>query len=175
MTGASGTGTSTLGAALSARLSCAHLESDDFLWEPTWPKFRTLRPPEERIRLLLPALDDAGDWVLSGSLCGWGDPAVPRFSLVVFLTLPPDLRLARLHAREEERYRRGTGRTPEEHVAVRDGFLEWAARYDEGGMDVRSRALHEAWLAELPCPVLRLEGDLTTDERTARVLAALPR
>jgi hypothetical protein len=48
-----------------------------------------------------------------------------------------------------------------------EAFLEWAGRYDEGGLDVRSRALHEAWLAKLACPVLRVDGTLPLAETLA--------
>jgi hypothetical protein len=54
-------------------------------------------------------------------------------------------------------------------------FIEWAGRYDSGGPEMRSRAMHEAWLATLPCPVVRLEGDLSVDAGLARLQAMLPR
>jgi len=53
-------------------------------------------------------------------------------------------------------------------------FLEWAARYDEGGMDVRSLAMHERWLSARSCPILRIDGDTSVDERVAQVLKVLP-
>ena len=40
------------------------------------------------------------DWVLSGSLEGWGDVFIPVFDLVVLLTTPREIRLQRLRARE---------------------------------------------------------------------------
>ena len=56
---------------------------------------------------------------------------------------------------------------------VNEAFLEWAAQYETGRMPGRSRALHEKWLSERSCPVLRLEGDLSVAERVARVTEAL--
>jgi len=49
-------------------------------------------------------------------------------------------------------------------------FLAWAAEYDTGGPDMRSLARHLGWLAALPCPVLRLEGEMPVAEQVARVL-----
>lgn len=49
-------------------------------------------------------------------------------------------------------------------------FLEWASLYDTAGMEVRSRALHEHWMADLSCPVLKIEGDCSVNERVHRVL-----
>jgi hypothetical protein len=48
-------------------------------------------------------------------------------------------------------------------------FLEWASHYETGGVEMRSRAMHEAWLRSLPCPVLRLEGDLSVAEALRRL------
>ena len=36
---------------------------------------------------------------------------------------------------------------------------------------MRSRALHEAWVAALPGAVLRLEGDRSVDEQLAQIEA----
>ena len=162
ITGASGTGTTTLGRALARERQCAYFDSDDYYWVPTQPPYRKKREPSERVRLLERDLGDA--WVLSGSLAGWGDPLIPRFALVVFLWVPKELRLARLRLREERE-----DIPPDD----REEFLAWAAAYDEAGMEQRSRTLHEAWLATLACPVLRIEGDLTTQVRLRRVRAAL--
>lgn len=38
---------------------------------------------------------------------------------------------------------------------------------------MRSRTRHEAWLNELACPVIRIEGAHPTDEIAKRVMAAL--
>jgi adenylate kinase family enzyme len=154
---------------MATRYGHRHLDTDDFFWERTDPPYRRKRPRAERLALLRQALHEACSWVLSGSLCGWGDPLVPEFELVVFLAVPTPVRLARLEAREIGRYGRHAvapgGARHQTHVE----FLEWAGRYDTGGLEMRSRALHEAWLAALPCPVVRLEGNLTVAEQIARI------
>jgi len=50
-------------------------------------------------------------------------------------------------------------------------FIEWAAQYDTAGEHMRSLRLHQKWMATLPCRCIRLEGDLTTTERIARIEA----
>ena len=47
--GASGSGTTTLGAALGARLGWRHVDSDDLFWERTEPPFTTQRAREARL------------------------------------------------------------------------------------------------------------------------------
>ena len=48
ITGASGSGTTTLGAAAAAALGVKHLDADDFAWAPTDPPFMQRYTPEER-------------------------------------------------------------------------------------------------------------------------------
>jgi len=172
--GASGSGTTTLGRALAARLDVAHLDTDDFFWVPSDPPFETIRAQAERRALLGDALARHPGWMLSGSLCGWGDVFIPRFDLVVFVWLAPDIRMARLRAREVERYGEAAVAPGGARHAKAEAFLEWAAGYDERlEAPERSRALHEQWLAALPCPVLRLMTPATVDAHVAEVLARL--
>jgi len=171
--GASGSGTSTLGAALAGQLGCPHFDVDPFFWLPTDPPFEKARPPEARLVLLNEALDSAPAWILSGSLCGWGDPLIPRFSLVVFLWLPAGVRLARLRERERLRYGSAAIDAGGSHHERYFKFIEWASAYDEGDLSIRSRRLHETWLASLDCPVLRLEGAMPTENQIATVMRRL--
>jgi adenylate kinase family enzyme len=171
--GASGSGTTTLAAAVAAAHGHRHLDTDNFYWFRTDPPYRHVRPVEERLDLLRRALAEGPSWVLSGSLCGWGDPIIPEFDLIVFLVVPTDIRLARLRAREVQRYGREVIAPGGALHGSHTEFLDWAARYDAGGLDMRSRALHEAWLAALPGPTLRLEGDRPVAAQLARVEAAI--
>jgi len=41
-------------------------------------------------------LSSVGNWVLSGSLNGWGDPLISFFELVVFVYVPQEERIKRL-------------------------------------------------------------------------------
>ena len=170
--GASGSGTTTLASAIADERGHRHLDTDDFFWIPTNPPYREIRPRDERLALLRDALSRGVPWVLSGSLCGWGDPLIPEFDLVIFLVVSTPIRLARLRAREIARYGRqaiaGGGQLHQAHVA----FLDWAAGYDTGGSE-RNRAMHEAWVAALPGAVLRLEGDRPVGEQLARIEASM--
>lgn len=153
LTGASGSGTTTLGRALAARFAIPHHDTDDFYWAPDGAPFSQKRPPEERLRLMEAVFLPRPSWVLSGSLSGWGNALIPRFTAVVFLSVPTEKRLARLRAREAVRC--DSQGMPEADVFE---FLDWAARYDDPTFDGRSRVMHDAWLERLPCPVLRLDG-----------------
>ena len=170
--GASGSGTTTLASAITVKHGHRHLDADDFFWIPTDPPYREIRPRDQRLTLLREALGGGGRWVLSGSLCGWGDPLIPEFDLVIFLVVPSAVRLARLRARELARYGRQAIAARGTHHQTHVEFLDWASRYDAGGPEMRSRAMHETWLAALPGPVLRLEGDRPVGDQLARIEAS---
>jgi adenylate kinase family enzyme len=170
ITGASGAGTSTLGAAIAGRFGYAHLDADHYYWMPTDPPFTDKREVSERRRLLGLAMDAHPRWIVGGSLVSWGDPFIARFELVIFLYVPHDIRMARLRERELKRYgiaalAPGGGRQHEHYQE----FMTWADGYDTAGDEQRSLYLHNRWLTRLPCPVVRLEGDLTTDDRVAKL------
>ena len=71
--GASGSCTTTLGRALAAHLQCPHFDTDDYVWVSTDPLYTPQRERTERQQLLMGALTAHNSWVVSGSLCGWGD------------------------------------------------------------------------------------------------------
>ena len=90
--------------------------------------------------------------------------AIPLFDLVIFLSVPTELRLERLRRREIARY--GDRIMPGGDMCEQSqAFLEWAAAYDEGGLEMRSRRLHEQWLGALLCPIVCIEGEYTIDEQ----------
>ena len=163
--GAAGSGTSTLGNSLAKVLSHTHLDTDDYFWIS---KFTEQRLVPERIDMLRKDLSRSEQWILSGAVAGWGDCFRPYFDLVIFLWIPPKVRIARLQQREIERYGKEAlagGSRYEQSQA----FLEWASLYDHAGIEVRSKTLHEQWMAELSCPILRIEGDYSIEERVDMV------
>lgn len=168
--GASGSGTTTLGKALAARMDLVHMDTDDYFWLPTDPPYTARRPIAERLAMMNIGIDSAEKGVvISGSLTGWGDPLIPRFTRVIRLITPAEVRLARLRQREYahfgDRIREG-GDMHENHLA----FLNWAAQYDTGDVTMRSKACHDEWVRQLPCPLLRLDGTLPTDAIAAQAL-----
>lgn len=170
--GASGTGTSTLARSLADRLASQAFDTDDFFWLPSDPPFRMQRPVVDRLRLMEDVFLPRSDWILSGSLQSWGAPAMARVTHVVFLTLSAAQRLARLRARERQRF--GDRIAPGGDLeAAHRGFLDWAMAYDEGAADGRSRAGHESWLATLDVPVIRMDSGRPVAELAERALASL--
>jgi hypothetical protein len=52
-------------------------------------------------------------------------------------------------------------------------FLNWAAAYDDGDLNMRSRQRHEEWLSVLPCPIVCIEGEYAIEEQMAVLMAAI--
>lgn len=163
--GASGSGTSTLGKALAEVLPHKSLDTDDYYWIS---QFTEQRPVPERIEMLKKDLSHSEQWILSGATVGWGNCFASYFDLVIFLWIPPDVRLERLQKREIERYG-GEVLPGGEKYEQSQVFLKWASLYDHAGPEVRSKVLHEQWMDELSCPILRIEGDYSVEKCLAMV------
>jgi len=166
--GASGSGTSTLGRAIADAFGYTFMDTDNYFWMPTDPPFTTKRPREDRVALMRRDIESADNVVISGSLTDWGDELIPYFTLVIRLVTDTEIRLQRLEAREQMRF--GTRLDPgrdmyEEHLK----FMAWAAQYDDGGPNMRSKASHDAWQRLLTCPVLTLDGAASIEENLDRV------
>ena len=173
ITGASGAGVTSLGRAVANALAIPHHDTDDYLWQPTTPPFQKIRERADRLRLMNEMFLPRAEWALSGSLAGWGDAIIPAFDLVVFVTTPKAIRLQRLRAREATRYGPDAVAPGGWRHKETEEFIAWASQYEDGDLVSRSLAMHEAWLAALPCPVLRLDGSRPLPELVAEVRGAI--
>jgi len=171
ITGASGSGTTTLGKALAAALDVPQYDTDTYYWLPTDPPFSEKRPIAERLALLGPLLAHDG-WVLSGSVVSWGNPLMRFADTVVFVVTPTDIRMQRLRRRESERYGDAIAPGGRMHAGSQE-FLAWASRYDEPDFPSRSRARHEEWLRAIALPVIRVDGTRPVAELVEQVMIAL--
>lgn len=172
--GASGSGTSTLGAYISERLGYAFMDTDDFYWKPTNPPYQEARPVSERLELMKSRIAKSGDVVISGSLSGWGDDLIPLFTLAVRLFTDSAIRLERLKKREKNKFGarvEAGGDMHEEHKA----FLAWAAEYDSGDRTIRSKALHDEWQKLLTCPLIVLDGSAAVECNFEKIRTCLKR
>jgi len=163
ITGASGSGTTTLGRAIANQWAVPHADADDYFWQPTSPPYREKRTPPERISLMREVFLPRSAWVLSGSIMGWGEDLVEKIDAAVLLTLDPDSRMSRLRARERIRFRE-LAKTGGIDEAAHEEFLSWARGYDDPDFAGRNLRRHEQWLSTLPCPVLRIDSSRPVDD-----------
>jgi len=173
--GASGTGVTTLGRSLALALNIPYFDSDDYFWLASDPPFTFRRPVEERNAMITTDLAAYSSWILGGSVVHWGQGTFPPFDLVVFLRLPLELRMERLHVREEGLYGGELYENPD-RLEKFTAFMDWARDYDlQTGLANRTLKVHLDWLLGLECRILRMEGDLTTSQRMQRVMEELGR
>lgn len=177
--GGMGVGDSTLGRETARRLGWPHFDLDDFIWRwDTEIPFTVIRPRAEKIAMLKEAISYHPHFVMSGSMFSFRKEFEACFELAVFLTAPAEIRAERVRKREQKRW--GERVLPGGDMYEREGapyrdYMAWARSYDEGSEEVFSLAQHEAWIRELPCPVLRLDGTAPIEENAQRVIEALRR
>lgn len=173
--GPAGSGTTTLAFVLSKRLGLKHLDTDDYYWAKTIRPFTQKIPVPQRLEAIETAIEKLDNWVLSGSICSWGEPLITSFTHIIYLWVPWEIRKQRLERRELNRYGPDSLAPGGEMHAVNSAFMDWASKYDTAGMEQRSRVSHEHWLADLPkhLPIIRLEEELTVDLLADRVMDVL--
>lgn len=160
--GASGSGTSTLGRFIADRMDCFFMDTDDYYWQPTDPKYTTSRPIPERLELMQRDIAAHKRVVISGSLVDWGDGLIPLITLAIRVETPTAVRIARLRARERARF--GSRLDPDgDMYAQHEKFIRWAADYDEGDIHMRSKAMHDQWQKQLACPLVTVDGNLPVE------------
>jgi hypothetical protein len=79
-----------------------------------------------------------------------------------------DIRIERLEKREAERFGeriREGGDMYENHI----DFIEWAKGYDSSTAG-RCRKVHEEWLKQLKCPLLRVNGTKPVGELLNQII-----
>lgn len=170
--GASGSGTTTLGKKICEELGFTQMDTDDYFWMPTEPKFTHKRPKKERIELMKNDINKSENVVISGSLTDWGDELIPYFTLAIRIEMKQSVRIERLVNREKERYGlriEPDGDLYQHHIE----FVEWARSYDNGGLNIRSKAMHDELEKSFPCQILYLDGEDKLEDKFEKVLKAL--
>lgn len=160
--GASGSGTSTLGRFIANRMDCFFMDTDDYYWMPTDPKYTTSRPIPERLAMMRRDIAAQKRVVISGSLVDWGDELIPLFTLAIRVETATAVRIARPRARERARF--GSRLDPDgDMYAHHEKFIHWAPDYDDGDIHMRSKAMHDQWQKLLACPLVTVDGNLPVE------------
>lgn len=157
--GASGAGTSTIGRFISEKSGYFFMDTDDYFWEATDPPYQVKRKHSDRIALMKNDIANYDKVVISGSFADWGDELIPFLTLAIRVETDTAIRIDRLKKREREHFGSRIdlgGDMYETHRA----FLDWAASYDDGALNMRSKAKHDEWQKQLQCRQIVLDGSL---------------
>lgn len=161
--GASGSGTSTIGKFIADKLGYFFMDTDDYFWEPTNPPYTIKRKISDRITLMKNDIAKHSGVVISGSLVDWGDELIPLFTLVIRVETDTAIRIERLKRRERENFGNRIDFGGDMYENHRE-FLSWAASYDSGGLDIRSKAKHDEWQKQVRCHQILLDGSLPVEK-----------
>lgn len=170
--GASGSGTSTLGKAICNKLGYFFMDTDDYFWESTDPPYTTKRNIPDRITLMRKDIAKYDGVVISGSLVDWGDVLIPLFTLVIRVETDTAVRIDRLKRRERELLGNRIDPGGDMYENHRE-FIDWAASYDSGGLDMRSKSKHDEWQKQLQCRQILLDGGLPVEKNLEIILQNL--
>ncbi len=129
ITGASGSGTSTLGSAIQSCFDVNLIESDDITMLPTEPPFQFPRPTEERLPILIQKIQKDKVNVIVGSINDWGNQVIAEADMFILLYADFDIREKRIRQRELKRFGR---RLTEDAVISRNykRLIAWTRDYD---------------------------------------------
>jgi hypothetical protein len=155
-------------------LGFTFMDTDDYFWLPTEPLYTQKRDRTERIILMRQDIARADHAVVAGSLVDWGDELIGLFTLAIRLETATAIRIGRLRQRERAKF--GSRIDPSgEPVPGARGVHPWAAAYDQGGLEMRSKAKHDAWQHLLGCEQLALNGAGDLQANIGRVIEAVRR
>ena len=130
ITGASGSGTTSLGKMIAKKHDVNLIESDDLTMYDTDPPFKYPRPMDVRIKLLKKRLSREKLNIIVGSINDWGIEIINDASLFVFLYEKWSIRKERLVCRERKRF----GNELYNNLEILHNFnrlLEWTKQYDD--------------------------------------------
>ena len=114
------------------------------------------------------AVEKTKEFVMAGSMNSFHEYFDPMFLLAIYLTADPNVRVKRIHEREQKEF--GDRILPggdmyEEHQQ----FLNDAANYDGNAVSC-NKSQHELWMNQIGCPVLELDGEDSVEENAKVII-----
>ncbi len=171
--GASGSGATTIAKKVSTQVGYSHFDSDDYFWLKTDEPYTEERDKQECLDSLKTDLQSNKQWILSGSLTGWGEELLPFFDLVIFVQVPSDIRIVRLKNREIERYGDKVLPGGERYKDFVE-FIGLASKYDTETTTEKNLLKHQSFLNTVECKTILLEN-ISLEESIDEVIAQLIR
>ena len=100
----------------------------------------------------------------------------PLLDMAVFVSTPAEVCAKRVRTREHTRWGErilpggDMYKTTRFHGDVND-YIDNALRYETAEVTKFGRKLHEQWIAELPCPVICVDGTKCISKNTSWIIA----
>ncbi len=144
------------------------MDTDDYFWENSDTPYTVKRETQKRLELMKNDIAKYGNAVISGALVKWGNELIPLFTLAIRLETDVKTRIERLRNRERAKFGSRIdigGDMYETHC----NFIEWASAYDNGGLEMRSKAQHDEWQKLLKCRQIRLDGSMPAEDNFEKI------
>lgn len=168
--GPSGSGKTTLGKMVAEELGYPYFDVDDYIWrQDTKEPYTVMYSREEKIRRLTEDLLPNDYFVMAGSMSSFHYAFDDKFSMMVFLYVPPEERIRRVHNRALERF---GNRILEggDLFLNHQKFLESNRQYEtDGSPNLKEQ---KEWLQSLNCMKLTLDGCDSLQSNSDRVCKA---
>ena len=164
--GLNGAGKSTLGKALAKELGFYFIDNEDLYFpknDPDYP-YASPRSRKEVEALFESVINTHNDFVFASVHGDYGDSICPYFRYAVLISLPRDVRMARIRNRSLQKF--GNRMLPGGDLYEQEQkFFDFA----------RSRVenLVEEWAASLSCPVIRVDGTKSVVENIKFIIAQI--
>ena len=164
--GLNGAGKSTLGKALAKELGFYFIDNEDLYFpknDPDYP-YASPRTRKEAEVLLESEINAHEDFVFASVHGDYGDSICPYFRYAVLISLPKDVRMARIRNRSFQKF--GDRMLPGGDLYEQERkFFALAAS--------RAESFVEEWAASLSCPVIRVDGTKSVTENIKFIIAQI--
>jgi len=165
--GLNGAGKSTLGRALAQQCGLRFIDNEDLYFPKNDPAYlyAAQRSRQEVEQLLLEEMNASKKGFVFTSVKGdYGQAALDRFSCVVWVRIPRELRLERVRNRSFQKF--GNRMLP-------GGDLHEQEEQFFSFVQARPENLVEEWLRTVSLPVIPVDGTKPVEENTAYILDQL--
>lgn len=162
--GASGAGSTTLGKEVAQQLNFQYLDIDDYLWcWDTEIPLTSTRSQAERTENMMNDIKKHPKFVISGTIFNDRNLFHPLLDIAVFISTPAEVCAERVLTREHARWGKRVLPGGDMYKSTRfhgdiSDYIAIAQRYETVDASKFGRKLHEQWISELPCPVVRMDG-----------------
>ncbi len=164
--GLNGAGKSTLGRALAQQCGLRYIDNEDLYFPKDDPAYLYAAPRsrQEVEQLLLEEMNASHGFVFTSVKGDYSQAVRDRFSCVVWVRVPRELRLERVRNRSFQKF--GSRMLPGGDLYTREEqFFAFA--------QARAENLVEEWLRTIRCPVIPVDGIKPVEENIAFILAQL--
>lgn len=163
--GGNGAGKTTLAAKLGELSGYPFVDTEDYYFPKTGGyKYGASRTKKEVAALLLSDLQRHENFIFTSVIADFGDEVLEKFTHVVFVSAPKDLRMQRVQDRSFQKF--GDRMRPSGDLYEKEqGFFRM--------VEARPPRQVEDWLESLPLPVLRVDGTRPPEENAAYIMGKL--